>query len=382
MKKVVLIGNGLSVGLNKDFSLPNITERFFSRLSDDHKSFVKHHMEKLEKGTYIQTDFEEAIASIEQSYDALKNYYDFLEENSQGNDFMKSYGLEKEELKKHLKAIRSIIFEYTASILDLIDGHVKWKEINTKLNGFIEWLNDTIKESSKIDFFTLNFDLLLETILLETIGTNNFMDFHVPRDKWMLADNEKRLFFSPDLAQNIFGEKKVGLHHLHGSLSSFKDINTGKVFKITTETLRKKSIYNKIFDYNIIPSIVTGGGKSLKIQETPFNFYYTNFRRMLTDINNLCDELIIIGYSFRDSHINKSISERLKLDRKSDNSHKLQQMLIVDFKVSEEDKNKFVDDINLALELGPKTKNRFKYGDSRIIFDGANALSTKVSEEK
>ncbi|UYQ96560.1 SIR2 family protein [Bacillus velezensis] len=376
MNKVVLIGNGLSVGLNKDFALPNITQKFFNRLTSEHKSFIQHHMDRLKKGEYIQTDFEEAIASIEQAYESLKNYYDFLDENEQGERFMGTYRLEKNELEKHLKAIKEIIFEYTASILDLIDGHVRWKEINERLDGFVEWLRNIIEESTRIGFFTLNFDLLLETILLETIGTNNFMDYHVPRDKWELADNEKRFFFNPELTLSMFGEKKVELNHLHGSLSSFKDIDTGKTFKITTETLRSHNVYNKIFDYNIIPSIVTGGGKSVKVQEMPFNFYYNNFRRKLVDKNNPCDELYIIGYSFRDEHINNSICERLKLDRSKKDPKPLQRLLIVDFKNTEEEKNKFIDDINLALKLGPRTKGRFEYGDSRVMFEGANALSS------
>jgi len=93
---VVLTGNGLSVGLNTAFSLPNITRQFYERLTPEHKSFIDHHMERLEKGDYKQTDFEEAIASIEQVYDSLKNYYDFLNENKLGDNFMSAYGLEKE----------------------------------------------------------------------------------------------------------------------------------------------------------------------------------------------------------------------------------------------------------------------------------------------
>ena len=375
MNKVVLVGNGLSVGLNKDFSLPNITKKFFERLTPEHQSFVKHHMDRIEKQEYLQTDFEEAIASIEQAYDSLKNYFDFLDENDQGEQFMEAYGLEKREIEKHLLAMKEIIYEYTASILDLIDGHVHWHEINENLFGFIEWLQEAIEESNHIDLFTLNFDLLLETILLESIGTKTFMDFHIPRDSWGLIQNEKRYFFSPDLALSAFGELKVKLHHLHGSLSSFKDIQTGKTFKITTEALRNNDVYSKIFDLNITPSIVTGGGKSSKIQEMPFNFYYNNFRRLLTDENNLCDELYIIGYSFRDEHINTSICERLKLGRRKKDPIYLQKLLIVDYKPNEEDQRKFIEDINLALDLGPKTRGRFEYGDPRIIFEGANALS-------
>lgn len=165
---------------------------------------------------------------------------------------------------------------------------------------------------------------------------------------------------------------------MHGSLSSFKDIDTGKTFKITTETLRSRNVYNKIFDYNITPSIVTGGGKSAKVQEMPFAFYYNSFRRKLTDENNLCDELYIVGYSFRDAHINNSICQRLKLERRAKNSRPLQKLLIVDFKTTEEEQKKFIDDLNSALELGPRTRGRFEYGDSRILFEGANALSSLV----
>lgn len=52
--------------------------------------------------------------------------------------------------------------------------------------------------------------------------------------------------------------------------------------------------------------------------------------------------------------------------------------MIVDFKTTEEEKNKFIDDINLALNLGPRTKGRFEYGDSRVMFEGANALSSFI----
>lgn len=228
--KVVLTGNGLSVGLNKEFSLPNITQRFFERLSPEHKSFIRHHMDNLGKGTYIQTDFEETIASIEQVYDSLKNYYDFLIQGEDADKFLQSYGLGRTEIERHLNAIQDIIYEYTSSILDLIDGHVRWKEINENLSGFIDWLTITIEEADKIDLFTLNFDLLLETILLETIGTERFLDYHVPRDRWPLI-NEPRYFFSPDLSLHLYGDRKVRLHHLHGSLSSFKDIKDGKRLK-------------------------------------------------------------------------------------------------------------------------------------------------------
>ncbi len=202
-------------------------------------------MERLETNDYEQTDFEEAIASIEQVYDSLKNYYDFLTNNDFGEQFMEAYDLEKEQIESHLDSVRTIILEYTKSILELIDGHVKWKEIDKNLTNFIWWLSNIMENSNQVNIFTLNFDLMLETILLNTIGPDRFMDFHVKQEHWDLlkadgkedSDSSYKYRFKPDLANQIYSDRNIKLHHLHGSLSSFKEIKTGKIFKITTEVI-------------------------------------------------------------------------------------------------------------------------------------------------
>lgn len=53
MKKVILTGNGLSIGLNSAFSLQNITQTFYNNLPDEHKKFIEHHMERIQKGQYM-----------------------------------------------------------------------------------------------------------------------------------------------------------------------------------------------------------------------------------------------------------------------------------------------------------------------------------------
>ncbi|QSS99545.1 SIR2 family protein [Pontibacillus sp. ALD_SL1] len=378
MQKVVLTGNGLSVGLNASFALENITRRFFERLPDEHKDFIEHHMERLQEGTYDQRDFEKAISSIEQTYDSLKNYYDFLNDEDNGLKFMQAYDLEKIELEKHIEAVQSIIYEYTASILDLIDNQVRKPQIHDKLQHFVDWLEEIIGDTNEVDLFTLNFDLLLETILLDIRGPGGFIDFHRPENRpWEVINGNQRYFFSPSVSRMI-GDSRIRLHHLHGSLSSFKDIKTAKTFKITTEALRDNNVYDNIFAMNIVPSIITGGGKSVKVQDNPFHFYYNEFTKVMVDNNHLCDELYIIGYSFRDDHINKAISERLKLSRTQDRDLKL---VICDFKTDDDEKKAFIDDINKQLSLGPRTSNRFVYGDERVIFEGANAISQFVQND-
>nr|WP_311921508.1 SIR2 family protein [Heyndrickxia sporothermodurans] len=188
-------------------------------------------------------------------------------------------------------------------------------------------------------------------------------------------NDEYRYFFGPDRSKQIHPEnykKNVRLHHLHGSLSSFKDLSDGKLFKVTTGSLRFSDLYKKIFDLNVIPSIVTGGGKSLKVQQEPFNFYYNEFKKKMIVDEQMCEELYIIGYSFRDAHINKAIAERLAETRKKENPKPLK-ILIVDYASNEDAKKKFVDRVNIELKI-PK-KQAFSINDERILFGGANSIS-------
>ncbi|RAI88120.1 SIR2-like protein [Paenibacillus pabuli] len=369
-RTVVLAGNGLSVALNLDFALPNITRRFFDRLKEEHKAFIEHFM----GDHYNQLDFEESIASIEQAYDSLEYYNKFISNQAYGTRFSQAYGLNVEELQKHIEAIKNVIHEYTASILDLIDGNVQKAEIEERLSGFVSWINFLSEKGGEIDFFTLNFDLLMETILLENIGTDNFTDFHYRGDRWSPIDNKNRYYFNPDRSVQIAGHRPIRLHHLHGSLSSFKHLDDGRLFKITTESLRSSKLYDNLFDLNIIPSIVTGGGKSVKVQQAPFSFYYNEFKKTMFIEEELCDELIIIGYSFRDDHINDAINERLQLSRRRENPLPLK-ITIVDYATTDDQKSEFIARINQSLQLGTRTKGRFVENDDRILFNGANSVT-------
>ncbi|MGC3788724.1 SIR2 family protein [Priestia aryabhattai] len=373
MKRVVLTGNGLSVALNSEFSLKTITERFFDRLDESHREFIKHHM----KDNYSQLDFEEAIASIEQVYDSLAHYNDFLI-GEKGKNFLDAYILKNSEFKDHLNAIQTIIHQYTSSILDLIINNVKQKDITDKLQPFVDWLVDTIDTSEEIDLFTLNFDLLLETILLTYYEKDKFADFHFRGGRWQVIDNEWKYYFDPDRSRQIHPinyENNVRLHHLHGSLSSFKDIGSGRLFKITTESLRNSNLYESIFDHGVIPQIVTGGGKSLKVQQNPFNFYYSSFKKAMVIEDALCEELYIIGYSFRDDHINKAITERLQIARRKEEPRELK-IVIVDYANDDSSKMEFITRVNKALKL-PKA-HAFTIDSENVLFGGANSINSLV----
>ncbi|MCL9638015.1 SIR2 family protein [Bacillus zanthoxyli] len=369
MKRAVLTGNGLSVALNSDFSLKSITERFFDRLDDSHREFIKHHM----KDNYSQLDFEEAIASIEQVYDSLEHYNGFLT-REKGQNFLDAYKLKNSEFKQHIEAIQTVIHQYTSSILDLIINNVKQKDISDKLQPFVDWLVETIDTSDEIDLFTLNFDLLLETILLTYYDSSKFADFHFRAKPWREIGGEWKYYFDPDRSRQIHHvnyKNNIRLHHLHGSLSSFKESKSGRLFKITTDALRESNLYANIFEQGVVPSIVTGGGKSLKIQQNPFHFYYNQFKKSMVIEDSLCDELYIVGYSFRDDHINKAIAERLKNARRKENPRAFK-IIIVDYADNDASKNEFITRVNTALGL-PK-KHAFQLDSKNILFGGANSI--------
>lgn len=90
----------------------------------------------------------------------------------------------------------------------------------------------------------------------------------------------------------------------------------------------------------------------------------------MVDSDDLCEELYVIGYSFRDQHINEAIKERLKLGRTRENPKPLKKIVIVDYKTNEE-QDKFIEDVNQALELGKRTRLK---KENHFIFTGANSI--------
>lgn len=351
-----------------------LQKKFYEKLKPEHQKFIQHHMERIQRDKYIQVDFEEAIASIEQVHDSLDSYVSFLKNDKEGKRYLESEGLNAEELQTHLIKIKEIILSYTASIVDIIDGNVHWKQISDKLSGFIRWLQPTLEADDQIDLFTLNFDLLLETILLKIIGTDRFTDFHVKRGR--TEDGQDKFNFDPEETNHDFGKRNIRLHHLHGSLSSFKRLNDGKIYKLRTEDIRLSDLYRQIDVSKVFPSIITGGFKSKKIQNSPFNYYYSKFKEKMIDPEEACEELYIIGYSFRDEHINKAISERLKIHRKK-GGQPLKKLIIVDYKSNQSDQDQFIDEVNHALDL-KSNKTRLQKENGIFIFEGVDAIEKLI----
>ena len=72
----------------------------------------------------------------------------------------------------------------------------------------------------------------------------------------------------------------------------------------------------------------------------------------------ICEEIIIVYYSFRDEHINIAFANRFQL-ASSKNGYCPLKILIVDYAISEEGKENYIKQVNFALGLGEDSEIYF-----------------------
>ena len=359
-----LIGNGLSIALSESFSLRTVTKEFIDSLDGQDKEFLS----ELAKynGTEMNfDDFESNFSDLEASLSSLKRYRNFI--NSKvGGHFLKKYNLEDPRLEEHETVIDKLYMGYVSKILTLIHGNVRVLHIKKKLTPFVKFFIGKIKGSSRTYILTLNYDLLVETILLEFLVRAHFTDFCCPSGKLSGMDIEK-FDFNPQRNRDMFESEdiKTELFHLHGSLSLFYDYNRNRALKLKSSDIEGENIYDKIKEGGIplIPAIIIGGGKSEKIVEYPFDFYYRSAK-------DLCDagrpkEFYIIGYSFRDDHVNDLIKRWTENVNSYENG-----LRIIDYRTDQEEQSAFKKHVRSQIRKRPKIP------DECFIFDGVNGIAS------
>ena len=362
-KSLFLLGNGLSIALSPDFALRNITMRFIESLTGYEKEFL---LGLCSKGAGISfDDFEHNFTFLEASFDSLRKYRLFIESDI-GQKFRKQFNLSNPDLLKHEEIIEKIYRGYISRILEIIHGNVHKSSIENYLKNFVAFLTKQIEGSEKTYVFTLNYDLLVEAILLEYLSTEYFTDFCFPSGYIKDTDISK-YDFNPKRNADLFKEsnKKVELHHLHGSLSLFYDYERNRAIKLRSLDIGYEGIYEKIYEDKLplVPAIITGGGKSDKIVQYPFDFYFRSMK-------DICDfgevsKLFIVGYSFRDEHINDLIKRWMKNVKDYTKG-----MLIVDYRVSNQDKDYFKSFVRSTISKRPPIPDDcFEFGGAEAIHD-------------
>jgi hypothetical protein len=365
------------MALSPEFSLRIITKKFIDGLEGDEKTFF---YELCGKENLNFEDFEHNFAMLEAAYGSLRKYKQFIDTDT-GKFFLNKFSLVDPHLEKHEAVIKSLYDKYIFQILALIQGNVTKAGIEEKLKGFTAFLNKQLTDCERGFVFTLNYDLLAEAILLEDIGSSKITDFCSPTGKFKGSDIQK-YDFDPALNEDKFGEDyssaKVELHHLHGSLSLFYDHSRNKTIKFKNEDILINGIYKKIHEENwpLYPAIITGGGKSFKVTEYPFEFYYRNLKDNST--YGKFNKLFIVGYSFRDEHVNELVKRWIT--SVEDYSKGL---LIVDFKNDENARTGFRKMVQKELHLSkPIPDSCFEFGGVNAIHDieGAKRKPSKKNK--
>lgn len=369
-----LFGNGLSIALSWEFSLKSITEKFLADLNGDEKEFFEEICGGDEKINF--DNFEANFSLIEDAYNSLKNYRKFIDSDA-GQIFLEKFELLNPELAKHEEIIKSLYNKYVFQILGIIHGNVTKADIERKLSGFTQFLKQQLSTCKKGYVFTLNYDLLAETILLEEIGSDKITDFCSATYKYSNTNIDK-YDFDPALNDYKYGEDytdaNIELHHLHGSLSLFYDSIRNKCIKFKSEDIFIYDVYNNISknQWSLTPAIITGGGKSLKMNEYPFEFYFRNLKDLSTYAKY--DKLFIVGYSFRDEHVNELINRWMKSVKDYANG-----LLVVDYKTTDEEKEEFKIFVRKQIRKRPVIPNQcFEFGGVNAIKD---VLGTKPKDE-
>ncbi|MGG9970804.1 SIR2 family protein [Ferruginibacter sp. SUN002] len=215
-----------------------------------------------------------------------------------------------------LNEYRSVQECYSYLIADILNRPYKREENGNLYDQFIELL----RKESAADIFTLNHDNLLEYLL--TIRGLQYSDGFTAEGSLICNDQKKQL----PVFNDVYSEA-IKIHKLHGSIDyyQFSEMeqsqggvyyDTGKYWFFKTNNywdIHTASLINsdtkeivQSLNPDIKPQFLTGKSKQLTISEHQiYKQLYSHLKESLATTN----KLVIIGYSYRDKHINEEIKQ-------------------------------------------------------------------------
>lgn len=204
--------------------------------------------------------------------------------------------------------IRRLYYAYCAEVLQAI-GQLTRGDLAAPVVAFGDWLKELYEAHGFASIFTLNYDLLLERMLIDdnVLGLRyRVTDFFsgLPERTFSLplgdagAGVQGRLFYPGDPPV-----RNIHLHHLHGCLTHFRGSGTGNVYKVAASDVRDHDVFGRLAaaeasDYT--PSVILGSRKIEKSQEWPFSYGFLSLERDA----RAAATIVIAGYSFRDRAVN------------------------------------------------------------------------------
>lgn len=291
-------------------------------------------------------------SNLSEVYNKLKNFFrqnkldveDVLSLLDPINDFKETKSGE------FLQTFNKVYFEYIHSFIeysqnrcfDLYGRKPDYKEFEKLYLPFLDACGWKVQ---KVELFTTNYDPVSDLImdLADELKLKSFDGFN-NRSKWDYRqygyDSKKTL-----------AENGINIYRLHGSMSWFKD---GKTIKNTRDYNRRQNIGTK--EHLLIYPGYKGNPHIDNKDTDAYTFPSNQFERKIFEY----EYLIVVGFSFRDEHINEQVKKAM------DNNQKLN--LIILNPIWESGLNQIVDKIK---EIYPSRVKHIenKFGDREAIIE-------------
>lgn len=306
MNVCFLVGNGLSVAVRPALTLPSLRNAFLAQLPLADTAFLA------QLGTDPAVDLEEILANIEILRDSLHAI------RSLGGALASQALQEVAQAVTHTQLdarLDALYYAYCSVVLQRLGQAWNPEEVRQRLEHWLGNVGAWLHAAQETEFFTLNFDLLLEHCLLNEDMldlkykmTDFFQPYDGAPDHWW-PSNVPAYQFVPGIAT----DRPVRLYHLHGSLAYLIRRATSEVFKMRAEDIRDARVYDQLLPGQPLPAawtpaVIIGGRKERKAISLPYSFAFEQFRRSVTDHDT--EVAIIVGYSFNDPHVNAVLRTR------------------------------------------------------------------------
>lgn len=316
-----------SSGETKWFDFANDTYRHNGKIGFDHLAYG-----------YILNELVKAFSKQNNGFSNYEDFYQFLIDGLKQKGFIdrilkdaENVCLsEKPELKTNPYGGNYLYtFKHTGSshltslinhlIADLLYWRKTQEEIRSNYASFLAY----ICQYDRIDFTTLNHDLLLEYLIENELG-RRYSDGFSTDQKVLVSSEGKPL----NAFAGLFPEP-ISLIKLHGSIDTYKYLvckeegasvtYTGDYIYFKTHDYYEKQKPERLdpgtgkkiqtFHFEISPQFITGTKKDGIIKnDKMYSCLYSEFDRRI----HSHDTFLIIGYSYADPHVNEKILSAIK----------------------------------------------------------------------
>jgi len=305
------------------------------------EEFIKFYNEKIITDNFHYEDFVDYYMDLYRRKNLSQSEHEFF------NDFRNRYNYPLD----HTQLIYSFHRTYAQLVSEIII--IEWPEspsilgpvYNKNDHAQFLYLLDYLSQKYIIHIHSLNHDLLMEkyfrTSVLDTKYSDGFDDVYSPYfadvHNYYCGKNSKRKTYTRKIRLRRYNgkfNKAFNFYKLHGSVDNYiATIYNGKFdmikmeYQIINGSVKKEistcfgEIKNEMVILDVAPEILSGTTeKTRKYGDT---IYYKDIHKKFIINLKKSDNLIVIGYSFKDSGINEYLKTHFLNDINK-------QMLVVD----------------------------------------------------